>query len=176
MMAQLSHSTPLGRPLSSIIGVRCAGLRAIYSGERVWPQASVSAASKPAARANTRTVMLLTLGFSMLSFCAGFFADFALAFGADVLASGFAAALAATFGAGLAAALLAGLAAALAAGFFAFLVTVFAIVVLPLFLLAVSTDSSAPGRPTRFRASSRQAPGSRRQDAPRRCCNRRARR
>ena len=61
------------------------------------PQASVSAASSPAARAKTRTVMLLTLGFSMLSFSAGFFADFALALGAAVLAAAFAAGLAAAF-------------------------------------------------------------------------------
>src|SRR5438552_3547459 len=121
MMAQLSHRTPRGRPLSSIIGVRCAGFRAMYSGERVCPQASVSVWSSPAARANTRTLILLTLGFSILSISAGFFADFVLAFGADVFAAGFAAAFTAAFGA------------ALAAGFFALFVTVFAILVLPCF-------------------------------------------
>src|SRR5918994_2702297 len=95
MMAQLSHRTPLGKPLSSIIGVRCAGFRAMYSGERVWPHTSVSEWSSPAARANTRTLILLTLGFSMLSVSPAFFADFALALAAgfaDALPAGFAAA------------------------------------------------------------------------------------
>src|SRR3569832_963588 len=98
MMAQLSHSTPRGRPLSSIIGVRCAGLRARNSGERVRPQASVSAGSSPAARANTRTVMLLSLGLSTLSFTPGFLAGFALG-------AAFAVTFAAAFFAGFAAAL-----------------------------------------------------------------------
>ncbi|CDX34575.1 hypothetical protein MPLA_180092 [Mesorhizobium sp. ORS 3359] len=123
MMAQLSHSTPRGRLLSSIIGVRCAGLRARNSGERVWPQASVSAGSSPAARANTLTVMLLTLGLSMLSFMLGFLAGFAFAF-AVTLGAAFAVTFAAVFAAAFGA--------ALAADFFALLVAVFAILVLPL--------------------------------------------
>ncbi|CAH2406376.1 hypothetical protein MES4922_490073 [Mesorhizobium ventifaucium] len=140
MMAQLSHNTPLGRPLSSIIGVRWAGFRAIYSGERVWPHTSVSEWLSPAARANTRTLILLTLGFSMLSVSAGFFADFATAFRVDfrdALPSGFAAVFVADLAEALDAlaagfvALPAGFAAGLAAGFFAFFVVVFAIVVLP---------------------------------------------
>ena len=66
-MAQLSHRDASRQALVLDHRRQMAGF-APYSGERVWPQASVSAWSSPAARANTRTVMLLTLGFSMLSF------------------------------------------------------------------------------------------------------------
>ena len=37
MIAQLSHITPFGRPGASIIGVRCEGFLAEYSGVRVLP-------------------------------------------------------------------------------------------------------------------------------------------
>src|SRR4051812_15406213 len=67
MMAQLSHSAPFGRSLDSIIGVRCAGQVARYSGVRVLPKTSRSLKSSPAARRKTRAVMLLTLGLITLS-------------------------------------------------------------------------------------------------------------
>src|SRR5688572_464435 len=71
MMAQLSHKAPLGRPSASSMGVRCAGHFAMNSGDRVWPQSSVSLQSSPAARVKTRTVMLFTLGFRMFILRAG---------------------------------------------------------------------------------------------------------
>src|SRR5690242_14453514 len=67
MIAQLSHNDPLGRPLSSIIGVRCAGSLARKSGVVVCPQTSASSTSMPAARTKMRTVRLLTLGLRMFS-------------------------------------------------------------------------------------------------------------
>ncbi len=66
MIAQLSPSVPRGRSESSIIGVRCAGYFARYSGLVVEPHTSVSSKSRPAARTKTLTVMLFTLGFRML--------------------------------------------------------------------------------------------------------------
>ena len=67
MIAQLSPSAPRGSPSVSIIGVRCAGYFARYSGLVVLPHTSTSSKSRPAARTKTRTVMLLTLGLRMLS-------------------------------------------------------------------------------------------------------------
>src|SRR5687768_17662364 len=76
MIAQLSQRQPFGRALSSSMGVIWAGFFIRNSGERVEPQTSVSAKSSPAARAKTRTAMLLTLGLSMLMWSDGFFAGF----------------------------------------------------------------------------------------------------
>src|SRR5690348_219794 len=68
MIAQLSHRVARGSPVSSIIGVRWAGFIARNSGERVFPHASISSKSSPAARTKIRTVRLFTLGFSTCSF------------------------------------------------------------------------------------------------------------
>src|SRR5208282_5265169 len=70
MIAQLSHTTPLGRPGASIIGVRRAGFFARKSSVRVLPYTSSSVKSSLAARTNTRAVMLLTLGLMTCSLIA----------------------------------------------------------------------------------------------------------
>ena len=49
MMAQLSHSTPLGSPLSSIIGVRCAGFRAVNAAMDSGKPTLINAVIDPAA-------------------------------------------------------------------------------------------------------------------------------
>src|SRR5579871_558549 len=68
MMAQLSHMPPFGNSFVTSIGVMCAGFFSRYSGVRVLPQTSSSVNSRLAARTNTRTAMLFTLGFSTFSF------------------------------------------------------------------------------------------------------------
>ena len=70
MIAQLSQSALRGRPSSSISGVSREGFFARNSGVSVFPQASISSTSRPAARVKMRTVRLLTLGFSTWSFIA----------------------------------------------------------------------------------------------------------
>src|SRR4030095_6355323 len=67
MMAQLSQSAPRGSSGLSIAGVRLDGIIAMYSGVRVAPQALTSSKGRPAARRNTRTERLFTLGPSMCS-------------------------------------------------------------------------------------------------------------
>src|SRR5436190_4920761 len=67
MIAQLSPSVPRGRSSSSIVGVRCAGYFAMYSGDVVFPQTSTSSNSRPAARTKMRTDRLFTLGLRMFS-------------------------------------------------------------------------------------------------------------
>ena len=66
MIAQLSHSEPLGSPSSSSSGVRWAGSLARNSSVVVFPHTSTSSNSSPAARTKIRAVRLLTLGVRML--------------------------------------------------------------------------------------------------------------
>ena len=68
MIAQLSHRVAFGRPACSIIGVRWAGFMARNSGVRVFPHASISSQSSPAARTKILTVRLFTLGLSTCIF------------------------------------------------------------------------------------------------------------
>ena len=70
MIAQLSQSVLRGRPSSSISGVSREGFFSRNSGESVFPQASISSTSSPAARVKMRTVRLLTLGLSTWSLIA----------------------------------------------------------------------------------------------------------
>src|SRR5215217_2572496 len=67
MIAQLSHSEPLGRPSSSSSGVRSAGSLARNPGVPFLPHMSSSSKSSPAARTKIRALRLFTLGFRMLS-------------------------------------------------------------------------------------------------------------
>src|SRR5436190_16368655 len=67
MIAQLSHSDPLGNPSSSSSGVRSAGSFARNSGVPFFPHMSTSSKSSPAARTKMRVLRLFTLGVRMLS-------------------------------------------------------------------------------------------------------------
>src|SRR5918995_1465869 len=67
MIAQLSPRIPRGRPSASIVGVRCAGYLATYSGPVETPHTSCSEKPSPAARTKMRTERLLTLGLRMFS-------------------------------------------------------------------------------------------------------------
>src|SRR5262245_10530000 len=67
MIAQLSHMAPRGSSGLSMAGVRLDGIFAMYSGVRVDPHALTSSNFRPAARRNTRTDRLFTLGWSIHS-------------------------------------------------------------------------------------------------------------